>query len=137
MNAESFQTVVAGYSNGSASLSELRMESSEIWNNILLNPAKAAQAAGILGIQVEELKKLHELPFDLQSGRAGIAGVDIAILVFTWIGTDVVLGAIRDMAKDELKKRLRQLWKEIFEPALKEKLDRDALGPESRDDSMN
>jgi hypothetical protein len=86
------------------------------------------EAAKLLGVPAAELSKVSAPPIDIESLRGGFTGAEFVIVIGTWFGSEVVLGAVADLAKDELKRRLKQLWSGVLEPALRSHLKDGRLG---------
>ncbi len=129
MNADKEEIEVVGHASGSGTISELTAALTSVWTEILQNPKLRLQAAGILGVGEVEVEAQQAPPLYLQPGQQGTGAVDIAIMVVTYIGTDVLLGSLTDLAREEVKRRMKQLWAELLEPAIRGRLpERDALG---------
>jgi hypothetical protein len=125
---------IAAYDSGTVSTVELQQKLRQAWARVLANPEKRQETAGALGVDVAVLNKLSEPPVKIEAGRAFIDFGTAAVVVVTWFGSDILLGAFRDLAKDEVKKRIRQAW-DVIEPELRSLFeDRNALGPLSRND---
>ena len=121
---------IIGYGTGSATLQDVRKAVTACWNDIKADPARLQAAAAALGISVAQLRDNPRSPVQLQTRQSGTGTVEIAIVVVSYIGTDIVWGAVRDLAKDEIKRRIKQLWSTVLEPAVRRHLrERDALGP--------
>jgi hypothetical protein len=101
------------------------------WQDILGDPKRLDKAAKALGVSAADLSKLAAPPVEIKADRAGFTGAEIVIAIALWVGGEVVLGAFKDLAKDELKRRLKQLWSDVLEPAVRGHLDdpRHGLGP--------
>lgn len=123
------------YEPGSAGLKELTPALAAGWRDILADPARRDEVAKLLGVPATELSKVTAPPIDIESHRGGFTGAEFIILIGTWVGSEVVLGAVKDLAKEELKRRLKQLWSGVLEPALRDHLKdgRLGLGPRIED----
>jgi hypothetical protein len=118
---------IARYQAGTAKVKELDVTAA--WKAILSDPQERAKAAAALEVSPEELTSAAEPPVILNHGRAGISGGEIIVLIAAWVGTEVVLGALKDLAKEELKRRIKNLWFAVLEPAVRDQLsDRQGLG---------
>jgi len=125
--------VIAAYGQGTASVADLRGKLAAAWRQILADPRQRGAAAGALGIPADTIAGAIEPPVCLETGQAGISGVEIAVVVSLWLGDRVLLGALEDMAKDEVKRRVQQLWTDVLEPAFRRQVrDRLGLGPTAK-----
>jgi hypothetical protein len=108
---------------GTAKISELKSALHAVWKDeILARPAELKKAARALGVEPADLKKLSKPPVALDSGRAGMTGGEVLVVMAVWAGSEIVLGAFKDLAKEELKRRLKQLWSDALEPAVRSQL---------------
>lgn len=130
-NTEESQ-LIAAYGTGSANIGQLRTYVAEAWQEIINEPTKRSAAAQALEIASDDILAMPHAPVQFQTGRSGLGAVDFAVLVVLWIGQDILLASLKEIAKDELKKRVRRLWVEVLEPAVRRRLpDRHGLGPAS------
>ena len=93
-----------------APTSRMQTTLEDCWEEMLADPVEAEKAAAVLGIPASRLAELREPPVRVRSAQANAAPADIAMIVVAWLGTEVVLGVFKDMAKDEIKRRLTTLW---------------------------
>jgi hypothetical protein len=111
---------IARYQAGTARLKELDVASA--WTAIMSDPQQRAKAAAALDVRPDELNPQSKLPVVLEHGPAGAAVGEIIVFITTWVATDIVLGAFKDMAKEEVKKRIKKLWLEVVEPVVRNQL---------------
>jgi hypothetical protein len=122
---------IAGLGGGTASLLDVQREIDAAWRRVTADPATRSEIADILGVDAEKVTPSSDPPVKADSAGAGAGGLDIAIVVLVWFGSEILLGAVKDIVKDEVKKRVRQLWERVILPAIKENLSRDELGTQS------
>jgi len=115
---------------GSASQQELNPVVQEQWAQIRSDPKLLAKAASYLQVTPAKLLALEHAPVEVRNLKANITAPEIALEVITWIGTDVCLGLLADVAKDEIKRRVRSLWDAMFAPKLHQGRDSDTLSRE-------
>jgi hypothetical protein len=128
---------VAAYDSGTAPTQDLIDMLPLAWSAILADPVRREQVADALGVSAEAVITLSNPPVQIEQRRAFIDIGSVAVEVVTWVTTDILLAAFADMAKDEVRRRCKQVW-EIVEPELRGLFDRrDALGLRSRDDDMD
>lgn len=120
---------LVGYGTGAATLKEVEKAIQASWKAVQTDAALRAKVAHALELPENAVAQLPEPPLRLQPVQAGAGMVDIAVMIVTYIGTDIVWAAFRDLAKEELKRRLKQVWN-LLEPEVTAELrDRNALGP--------
>jgi hypothetical protein len=108
---------------GTAKLEELNTAiRAAWWEEIVAQPDELKKAADALGVRSADLKKLAEPPVAAHLGRAGLTGGDILIVTTIWIGNEIVLGSLKDLAKEELKRRFKKLWSDVLERAVRNQL---------------
>jgi len=95
---------------------QLNFEIKEVWRDALASREDRDRIANILEITPEELDSVKDKPPVAFDAAAGFEPGTI-IVVATWTATAIILPALADIAKDELKK----LWREVLLPRLKEK----------------
>jgi hypothetical protein len=123
---------IAKYKAGTAKAEELEIDVAAVWKEMLSKPDMRAEAADALGISPGQLDQITSPPINISpSNVAGAAGSEIVIWIATWIGSEVMLGALKDLAKEELKKRVKKLWLNVLEPAVRSRL-KDFYGLGSR-----
>jgi len=123
--------LVAAYGAGTYRPHELQAALEQTWSDLLGDPERQAEIAAMFGIKASQVESLTEPPLTFRVPPSGMSGGEIAVLVVTWGATEVLLGAVRDMAKETLKARLKELWKNIMVPALRKHLPgRESLGSE-------
>ncbi|WP_315772312.1 MULTISPECIES: hypothetical protein [unclassified Bradyrhizobium] len=131
---------VVRHAPGIAKVSELKAALSDAWKNeILAKPTELKKAAEVLGVDPNELKSLISPPLAIQSERAGMTGGEVLIVMAIWAGNEIVLGAFKDLAKEQLKNRLKQLWSVVLEPLVRDLLEdrRYGLGPQIDEKKKN
>jgi hypothetical protein len=70
-------------------------------------------------------------PLDLGAERSGLTGGEVVLILLGKALLDVLTGAAKDLAKDAVKTKARNLWDKLLLPALTEHLmDRRPLGDE-------
>jgi hypothetical protein len=110
---------IAGLGEGTADVDELNRSLDEAWREILTSDASLAEAANILQVNPGELRMLKNTPIKVEANAGGMTGLELAYMVFVWIGSEVVLGELADVAKEELRKRFLQLWRKMLAPRLR------------------
>lgn len=129
--AEINREVLAGLTGGTAKPEELQAQIEKTWAELTADGGKREQIAEVLGVKPQALQDAKHAPVRFDTRAAGIGGIEAATIVLAWVGTEILLGAVKDLAKEELKKRLRTLWDKVLLPALKKKVSRDELGTEA------
>src|SRR5579859_7415729 len=84
---------IARYGAGSSSISQINSALAKAWETILSQPDKRKEAAGALGVTVQELEDLADPPVLASPGPSGITATEVAILLASWFGTEIVLGS--------------------------------------------
>jgi hypothetical protein len=129
------ESVIGAYSEGTLDLAEIQRCLAETWLDILGSPHERLAAAEALEIDAVTLEQFERPPIQIKTGESGIGASSVAILVVLWVAQDVILAAFRDLAKDEIKKRVKRLWSAVVEPSLRQRLpDRHGLGSPSEFD---
>jgi hypothetical protein len=119
---------IAVYECGSMSLEELTGALDATWVDLLKNPDARAEIAAALELAPEEVARLAKPPITLEPDHANIDIATATMAVVAWIASDVLLAAVKDLAKEEVKRRLRALWA-VLEPKFRSRLPtRDSLG---------
>lgn len=127
-------SVIAAFGPGEASARELDDALRETWAALLADPSQRGAIAASLGLHEADLARADTPPMRFEVPRAGLAGAEVAVVVVTWVASEVLLGAFKDLAKDAIKAKTRQLWKDYLAPALQRRLaSRRALGREAAD----
>ena len=128
MSVQDDKEVIAVYSSGSADADALENELPKAWLRVLSDENKRFRIAGLLNTERGALNADAGPPFRIRPARAGMDLGTATITVLIWFGSDVLLGALTGMARDQVKQRLTQIWK-LVEPELRGLFDRrDALG---------
>lgn len=126
MNATS--GTVAVYTEASAESHELQEALEAVWREQLSNPASAAGIADILRTSPDKLP-VDRAPVRIEPTESGLTAPEIAILISSWVATDIVLKALTDLGKDAVKNAIRKVWNKYLEPAVMIRMrKRDALG---------
>lgn len=123
--------VVAGLINGTSKPEEIQVQVELVWVELTANADTCEQIANVLGVKSGVVQAVKHVPVLVASPAAGIGALDVTVVVLAWVGTDVVLGAFTDLAKDEIKKRIRNLWYKVILPKLKKRMSRDELGTDA------
>jgi hypothetical protein len=124
---------VAAYGGGAASISEISDALEGAWNDAVANPELRAQVAAALGLSDGDLDEAAHCPFRVRQGSAGIDPATAVIVIATYIGLEVFAKAFTDLAREEVKRRIKQAWN-VLEPKVRERLrDHHALGERKED----
>lgn len=100
---------------------KLQEDLEQIWLDLLSNPENLMKIAQILNTNPDKLILCPRSPIKIESDSSGICGSEIAILVATWVATDIALKALSELGKDALKSALKMVWDKYIERALKVK----------------
>ena len=106
---------VALYVDAGAKVNDLQNDLQTVWNELRNEPKAAADIASILQVDAADLQRLDKVPVLVSSPHSGLAAGEIAVLVATWIATDVVLKALSDLGKEVVKSALLKLWDKHLE----------------------
>jgi len=120
--------ILAIYGAGSVDIDVLENRLPDAWARALGDEQTRVELAGLFGVAPEALDERATPPFRLRPDRAAIDINSVAITVLIWVGSDVFLGALTAMARDEVKRRLERVWV-LLEPKLRDVFDVRALGP--------
>lgn len=132
MNNEKLKLVA--FDEGDSRVPELNLALAGTWQELIADPASSQRIAETLGIPVERLRNAGD-QFTIETNKAGFSGAELVVVVGTWLATEVVLDVAKDLLKDALKAKLKQLWIDVIEPAMRKNLPkRDSLG--TRKDSV-
>jgi hypothetical protein len=91
----------------------LQAELEAYWADMLADAEERHQVAEILGLSPEQMEFLRGPPVQVQSAQANAGGAEIGLIVLTWLATEVVLGAFKDLAKEEVKRRVKLVWEYV------------------------
>jgi hypothetical protein len=122
-------STIYAFGAGNALPRELQEALNECWQEAVANGEKRALIADILGVDGDKLDDKSEAPLRIEAASAGMAAPEIAVLV-TWIASEVLLPTAKDLAKEVLKAKLKQLWTRVLQPAIEAKLLPGAIGRE-------
>jgi hypothetical protein len=107
--------------------SRVQAELTSYWTDMLANESERQQVANLLGLPEATVAQFADPPLHLDSAQSNAAGADIGLIVMTWVATEVVLGAFKDLAREEVKRRLKLLWAYVSEK-IDERLGGNATG---------
>lgn len=85
------------------------------WQTMLNDEAELTRVATILGRTQEQVAKLPAPPLRVSSNQSNVGAAEVGLIVATWLTTEVLLGVFKDLAKEELKRRLKLLWAHVSE----------------------
>jgi hypothetical protein len=126
--------VVASFGPGSASTMELEDALDATWLALRDDPSVRGALARALGIAEVTVAAMRSPPLRVETARSNMSSGEIAVLIVTWLASDVVCEAFKDMAQDAVKKNIRKLWDDYLLPALRARLpSRRSLGPQVPD----
>jgi len=129
---------ILAFEEGASRYTELNATLTQVWGGLLADPDALQRAATILGVPPAALLE-KPAPLAFAPRKAGLTGAEIALVAGSWLVTEVLLGAAKDLLKDALKAKGRQLWDELLEPAMRRTFARrDALGarkPQAEDNA--
>ncbi len=92
------------------STTRIQDEIASFWSAMLTDEKERERVAGILQIPPAKVGDLVEAPIRVRSAQANIGSSDVGLIVASWIASEVLLGAFKDIAKDEVKRHLKALW---------------------------
>jgi hypothetical protein len=127
-------TQIAKLSGGTAGTVEFAAALQSSWEEVLADSERSHAAAAILGIPVTELKQIRQPPFEVESDSCGMLGADLLIIAGTWVATEILVGAIKNIAQEEVERLLRRLWREVLAPATQRLLGAEKFGSEADSD---
>lgn len=114
---------LAEHQRGNLTPAQLDTQITEIWAGALASEAGRRQVAAALGVKPEDLR-----PEALKKGDRPVSVISPSglldptlLIVGQWVLTTVVVPILVDLTKDEAKKRLTQLWKQVLLPAIRAK----------------
>ena len=119
---------IVGLQAGTAGRNDLQNAIETAWHELLSDADDSRRVADILGISRDQLAPVHKAPFNVESAGSGFGALEVAYVVGIWIGSEIVLGALRDLAKEELKRRLRELWDKVLSKRMRNVLDKEQVG---------
>jgi hypothetical protein len=88
----------------------VQAELAAYWAQMLADADELRRVADMLGLAPERVRELREPPLQVQPAQSNVGGADIGLIVVTWLATEVVLGAFKDLAKEEVKRRIKLVW---------------------------
>lgn len=114
------ELVLVEHRRGRADIDEINRRIDKIWAEKLSTEDGRREIAGALGISETELRPAAKQSSPIAAdGSAGIEA-NALIIVGEWAVTSIVIPVLVGLAKDEVKRRLVSLWKDVILPALKE-----------------
>ncbi|AET92195.1 hypothetical protein BYI23_C000490 [Burkholderia sp. YI23] len=123
----------AVYVGGRSSLDEVNVAVREAWAELLADKDKRADIARTLGIPPDDLTETNA-SIRAEPTKSGLSGGEIATALALWYVTEVVVGTAKDLMKDALKQKVREVWKSHVLPLVREKLTRhNAIGEEEKE----
>ena len=120
-NAENAEKeVIIAYSGGAQTLTPkaLDLEIRRVWSQLMSSEKGRGQIGHVLGVDSKNLN--HDAaasPFVVEDDTAGFTGVELAIAVH-WAAVNIGIPVLVGFAKDEVKARLAQLWRQVIKPAI-------------------
>lgn len=128
--------LVAEFESGRLRTHELNAELAATWSQLLQDGEVRGRIADILGTEIS--LDPASVPVSFKVRKSGTGGADLALMIGAWIATDILLAAFKDLAKEELKRRIKQLWGEVLQPALRKRwpAQKDALGKDKTDEDQ-
>lgn len=119
---------IAVHEIGSLSERELNMAIQETWSDVLSDATARADIARQLEVPPDLVARLDKAPLLVEPDRSNIDVSTATVAIVVWIASDILADALKDLAKEEFKRRLRALW-DWLEPRLRRRLEtRDGLG---------
>lgn len=97
------------------------------WAAMLADGEERRRVANILGIPDALMPGVPEPPVQVRASQANSGSAAIGMYVLTWLASEVLLASFKDLAKEEVKRRLKQLWAYVSEK-LDDRLDGKATG---------
>lgn len=92
------------------SATRVQAELVAVWKAMLKSADDRKEIAQIFGVKEEVLLQMEAPPIRVTPYQANVGGAEIGLLIGTWFVTEVVLGAFKDLAKEEVKRRLKAFW---------------------------
>jgi hypothetical protein len=112
--------VVIAYGGGAGTLSPKALEAEirRVWSEKISSEQGRAEIARALGVEPDKVKQVADsVPFASQDDTAGFAGVDLVIAAH-WAAINIVVPVLIGLAKDEVKARVVQLWRQVMKPGI-------------------
>lgn len=88
----------------------IQQELAAFWKTACQDDQKAREIADLLGVPVEVVRQMADPPVRVKSAQANVGGAEIGLMVGTWLVSEVLLGALKDVLKEEVKRRLKRFW---------------------------
>ena len=123
--------VVTAYGPGSLRPHEAQDVLERTWAELVGNPTSRDEIAALFQLAPDQVAHIQQAPLVFEQRRSGMGAAEIAMVVATWVGSEVLLGGVKDWGKQAVKEALQTLWTKIVAPALRRKVpERGALGQE-------
>lgn len=116
----------------SESARRIQQELVAFWKTACQDDQKAREIAGLLGVRVEVIRQMADPPVRVESAQANVGGAEIGLMVGTWLVSEVLLGALKDVLKEEVKRRIKLFW-DYASDELDLRLASDATGKPARE----
>jgi len=102
--------MIAARKNANERANRVQEELLSLWDSILKSAEERKEVARILGIDEGGLSKMQTPPIRVVPYQSNIGGAEIGLMVGTWFVGEVVLGAFKAIAIEEIKRRLKEFW---------------------------
>lgn len=117
-----------GFPASSDSIDTLRRTLADAWNELISDEAELHEIAEALKVPAEALRSSTTPPFTLKQTKAGMLPTDIA-LILSFIASSIIIPALIELSKEELKNNLKKVIKNYLIPKWKRMLkSADSLG---------
>ncbi len=112
-------TWIIALRKGELGAAELDSETAGAWQRLMSSDAGRDRIAKVLGVTPDELSDGLESPLKVKPEHG--AGLDASTLVVIglWIGTEIILPTLIDLTKEQLKRRLQDLWRRVIVPEIR------------------
>lgn len=94
----------------SESALQIQQELAAFWKKACQDEQKAAEIADLLGVPVEVIKQMEGPPVRVEAYQANVGAAEIGLIVGTWLVSEVLLGALKEVLKEEVKRRIKLFW---------------------------
>ena len=119
---------VMGFATGSADIGTLRKAMVKALDELMSDDAEVAEMSKALSIPPDVLRSCAGDLFSLKPGKAGLLSQGIAVILGV-VTSKIIESALIELAKEELKEKLRPIIKKKLIPRLKHFLNNgDSLG---------
>ena len=124
--------IVVAYGGSQTALTPHELELSIIraWSEIMNSEQGREQIGRALGVDPASLvRDVGPIPFIVKDDTSGILGVELEVAV-QWAAVNILVPVLIGLAKDEVKARLVQLWRQVIKPAIDRNEGDDRFGDE-------